>query len=134
VKSAIPLVEQMQQTARCAQTLSALRAAVFMRGDSPQKPMQRGERFLFTPQLQPRLNRRDLGAEKGQEPPQRGPMQGPFVNPRLAWWRHVAQHSAVGRDHLLQRPRVVLQVLAGQRQEARAGIPPVREYESRANR
>jgi hypothetical protein len=61
-------------------------------------------------------------------------MQGPFVNLWLARWRHVAHHSAVGRDNLLQRPRVVLQVLVGQRLQARAGIASVREYESRANR
>jgi hypothetical protein len=134
VKSAIPPVEQMQQTTCYAQNFSALRAAVFMRGDGPQEPMQCGEWFLFAPQLQPGLERRDLRAQKGQEPPQRGTMQGPFVNLWLAWWSHVAHYSAVGRDHLLQRSCVVFQVLAGQRQEARTGVPSVGKYESRANR
>ncbi len=74
MKSAIPPVEQMQEAARCAQTFSTLRAAVFMRGDGPQKPVQCGERLSFAPQLQPGLQRRDLRAQKGQEPPQRGAM------------------------------------------------------------
>ena len=74
MKSAIPPVEQMQQAARCAQTFAAWRAAVFMRGDGPQEPMQSGERFPFVPQLQPGLQCRDLRAQKGQETPQRGAM------------------------------------------------------------
>jgi hypothetical protein len=101
VKSAIPPVEQMQQAARCAQTFSALWAAVFMRGDGPQKPVQCGERFPFAPQLHPGLQRRDLRAQKGQETPQCGTMQGPFVSLWLTWWRHIADHPAVGRDNVL---------------------------------
>lgn len=96
--------------------------------------MQRGKRFLFTPQLQSGLVRRDLGAKEGQEPPQRGAVQGPLVDPLMARRRYIADHPALGRDNLLQRPRVLFQVLAGQRLEAGDGIPSVREYESRANR
>lgn len=134
MKSAIPPVEQMQQAARCAQSFSALRAAVFMRGDGPQKPVQCGKRFPFAQQLQPGLQRCDLRAQKGQEPPQRGAMQSSFVNLWLTWRSHVAHDSAVGRDHLLQRSSVVFQVLTGQRQEAGAGVASVGKYESRANR
>jgi hypothetical protein len=101
VKSAIPLVEQMQQAARCAQTFSALRAAVFMRGDGPQKPVQCGKRLAFAPQLQPGLERRDLRAQKGQESPQRGAVQGPFVNLWLAGWRHIADHPTARRNNVL---------------------------------
>jgi hypothetical protein len=91
----------VQQAARCAQSFSALRAAVFMRGDGPQEPVQCGERFPFAPQLQSSLQRRDLRAEKGQKPPQRGTMQGPFVNLWLAWRSHVTDDSAVGRNYVL---------------------------------
>jgi hypothetical protein len=103
----------MQQTAGCAQVFPTLRAAVLVRGDGPQEPMQRGERFLLTPQLQSGLEGRELDAEKRQKPPQRRAVQGPFVNLVLTLWRHIADHPAVGRNDLLQRARVLLQVLAG---------------------
>jgi hypothetical protein len=134
VKSAIPPVEQMQQTAGCAQTLSAWRAAELVRGDGSEKAMQRGERFLLTPQLQSGLERRDLCADKRQKPPQRRAVQSPFVNPLLVGGRHIADHPAAGRNDLLEGTRVLLQIFAGQGEQTWAGITSVGEYESRAGR
>ena len=61
-KNAVPAVDQMKQAARCAQELTTLRAAVFMRADGPDKAVHRGERIVFAPELQTGLQRGGLSA------------------------------------------------------------------------
>lgn len=54
----------MKQTARCAQDLTTLRAAVLMRADGPDKAVHRAERIVLAPELQAGLQRGGLSAEE----------------------------------------------------------------------
>ncbi len=61
-------------------------------------------------------------------------MQRPLVDLLLARRRDVADHAAAGRHGLLIRQPVLLQIVTRQGQQADAGVAPVGQQESRANR
>ena len=133
-EGAVPTVDQMKQAARGAQDLPALLTAVFMRGDRAHKPVHRGERIVLAPELLACLQGDGLSAEKEHQPPQRGTVQRPLVDLLLALRRDVADHPAVGRYGLLIRQLILLQIVTRQGQQAYAGVAPIGQQETQANR
>lgn len=124
----------MKQAARCTEDLPALLAAIFMRADRTDKAMHRGGRLVLAPELQTSLQRGGLAAEEEEKPPQRRPVQGAFVDLVLARRRDIADHPAAWRDGSLIRQMILLQVVTRQREQADAGVTPIGQQESRADR
>jgi len=133
-KNAVPPVDQMKQAARCAQDLPALFAAVFMRAGRTDKAVHRGERIAFAPELQAGLQGGSLRAEEEHEPPQCRAVQCPLVDLLLVRRRDVADRPAARRYGSLIRQPVLFQIVTRQGEQAGAGVPPVGQQESRADR
>jgi len=74
------MVDQMKQAAPRAQSLLALRTAVFMRGDVAEKTVQRRKWSVIAPQIQSLPQCGNLPTEKEQKSPQRAAVQCPLVD------------------------------------------------------
>ena len=133
-KGAVPTVIQVQQTAGYAQDLPTLPATVFPRADGAQKAVPSEEGIVLAQQLQPCPQRGGLSAQEEQEPPERGAVERSFVDLLLSRRRDVAPGSAARCHDLLIGEVVPFQVNMRQGEEAEAGVAPVGQQESRADR
>ena len=89
----------MKQTARGAQVLGSLRAAVFARGHCAIKTVQCRERIVLAVQLQTVLQGGTLRAQEQEKPPQRRAVQRPLIDLLLIAPTDVTD-AALGRDDL----------------------------------
>jgi len=91
----------MKQTARGAQHLGPLLAAVFMRRHSSDKTVQSRKRIVLAGQLQSVLQSGTLRTKKLKKPPQRRAVECPLIN-LLSIVPTDVTDAALGRDGPLQ--------------------------------
>lgn len=89
---------------------------------------------MLAAELDAGLQSGDLQSQESQQPPEGRTMEGSLIDLRLSGRSDVPDDASVGGDGLLVGQVVLFEILAGQWQEADAGISSIGEQESRAGR
>lgn len=133
-ESAVPTVDQVQQTASCGEKIATLGAAVFVRGDGAREAVQVVGRIVLVEQRQSQLQRGGLRTEPRQDLPERRQMQRAEGAFRRAGGRFIPGGQAAGTDRLTIGLRVAFEVDSREFQQTRRGEAFVGQYENRGNR
>lgn len=124
---AIPAVDQIEQTARYAESLLALRTTKLLRRDGTCKAMQGRRGIVLVPEIESFLKGGCLLAQKEHKAPQRRAMEGALINRLLARRCEITDDASLRRHNLLVGQPIGFKILACERQQADTRVAAMRE-------
>lgn len=133
-EGAIPKIDEVEQTARRAQTGPTLRTAILMRGHGPHEAMGGRSRIVLIDQLAAHLQGDDLAAQPAEQPPDGRVIERAFVDGLCRVRCLEANAHAAGTHRLAIRQAIVLEVLMSELEQTGSGVAFIGEDESRGSR